>query len=116
MMEFFNKLRNNFGLRALKVYGLSLYCRYLLNFILNLPHLYRSRTLIVVDKKMDKFVVHISYRNTSFKFDCGFASSYLNEGPSFTLIREICVSDCYFKYHHPNVFSASKTEIGRAHV
>jgi len=108
-MGILNKLTNNFGLKALRIYGLSLYCKYLFNFILNLHHLYKNRDLTVIDKKMDKYVVNISYLNTSFKFDCGFGSSYLKEGPSFTLIREICVSDCYFKYHHPDVFYASKT-------
>jgi hypothetical protein len=108
-MGFLIKLKNNFGLRALRVYGLSLYCKYLLYFILNLHHVIKNRTLSEVDKKMDKHIVNISYGNTSFRFDCGFAASQLNEGPSFALIREICVRDCYFKNHHPEVFFASKT-------
>jgi hypothetical protein len=108
-MEFFSKFTNNFGLKVLRIYGLSLYCKYLIYFILNFHHLYKNRNLTIVDKKMDKYVVNISYRNSSFKIDCGYGSSYLEEGPSFTLIKEICVSDCYFKYHHPNVFYSSKT-------
>jgi len=105
------KLCQYLSLAACRALGPLHYLKYLSAFLKNIFNIYTSKDLKPVDRAMAS-CTSFSYRGKSFFYDCQYCDENFFDGTyAFGGIREIIIKDCYFKFHHRNIYPEIKTVI-----
>lgn len=108
MVYKFYALMLNFNVRALRILGIKNYILYLFLSLIHLPEIIRAGNLSPLDKIMGLKEYLIHYKGSKFFFDCFFCDERSGVHNSFSLIRELYIRDCYFRFHERETFLDSK--------